>query len=335
MNTESKKERTWQEDLQQFAPGPQVLVAAVVLAICFFGFYWKVGSLDVFRRTWLEDDYQHGPFVPLFSLFLLWYRREMIIPFAGRGSLWGVPFLALWAVMRWAAVYFNFGSLPEYSMLPFLAGLALFVGGWQALHWAWPSVFFLIFMVRMPGDIQSFLSLPLQGIAARVSAFAIQTLGIPSMAQGHKIDISGAPEPLDIAQACSGLRMMMMFFAMCIGAAFLARKPVWERLFIVVTAVPIAVLANVMRIVVTAVCYKIALDHPSLADPAKVLHFVHDWAGYLIEMPAGLLLLWIELTLLSKLLMAPLPERPLVMGEMLDGRAPAPVAVRSSTRRER
>ena len=91
-----------------------------------------------FGRTWTQDDYQHGPFVPLFSLFLLWYRRDMIIPFAGRGSWWGLPFLALWAVMRWAAVYFNFGSLPEYSMLPFFAGLALFVGGWQALRWAWP-----------------------------------------------------------------------------------------------------------------------------------------------------------------------------------------------------
>ncbi len=211
--------------------------------------------------------------------------------------------------MRWAAVYFNFGSLPEYSMLPFFAGLALFVGGWQALHWAWPSIVFLLFMLPLPGDVQSLLSLPLQTVAARASAFIIQTLGIASMAQGHKIEISGAPEPLDVAQACSGLRMMMMFLAMCLGAAFIVRKPLWEKIFIIVSAIPIAVLGNVARIAVTAVCYKIALNNPSLAQPDKVLHFVHNWAGYLIEMPAGLLLLWIELTLLSKLLISPLPER--------------------------
>ena len=188
-----------------------------------------------FRHVVASDDYQHGPFVPLFSLFLLWYRRDMIIPFAGRGSWWGLAFLALWAAMRWAAVYFNFESLPEYSMLPFLAGLALFVGGWQALRWAWPSIVFLIFMIRLPGDVQSLLSLQLQGIATRLSVYVIQTLGIPAMAVGHVIQLSDDRQ-LNVAEACSGLRMMMMFFAMCIGAAFVVRKPVWEKLFIVASA---------------------------------------------------------------------------------------------------
>jgi exosortase len=325
MNTEPKRDRTWQEDLQQFVPGPQVLVAAAVLMICLVLFWWKTGLFGGLWATWQLDDYQHGPFVPLFSLFLLWYRRDMIIPFAGRGSWWGLAFLAFSIVMRWLAVYFNFGSLPEYSIVPFLAGLALFVGGWQALRWSWPSIVFLLFMLPLPGDVQSLLSLPLQGIAARTSTFIIQTLGIASMAQGHKIEISGAAEPLDVEQACSGLRMMMMFVAMCVGAAFIVRKPVWEKIFITISAIPIAVLGNVARITVTAICYKIALNNPSLADPAKVLHFVHDWAGYLIEMPAGMLLLWIELTLLSKLLISPLPERALVMGGLTEGRGPLAV----------
>jgi exosortase len=288
-------------------------------------------------HTWLnEDDYQHGWFVPPFSLFLLWYRRDMILPFKGRGSLWGLAFFGLWVVMRWLAVFFNFGSLPEYSMLPFFAGLALFVGGWQALHWAWPAIIFLGFALRMPGDVQSFLSLPLQGLAATMSAYIIQTLGIASMAHAHTIDISGAPEPLDVAQACSGLRMMMMFFAMSVGLAFVVRKPVWEKLLIVVSAIPIAVLANVMRIAVTAVLYKIALNNPSWPwcdKPLEVEHLVHTWAGYLIEMPSGLLLLWLEWTLLSKLLISPLPERPLVMGEFLKGQAP--LAVPQNPRRDR
>ena len=62
---------------------------------------------------------------------------------------WGLAFLALWALMRWAAVYFNFESLPEMSMLPFFAGLALFVGGWQAFRWAWPAIVFLVFMIPL------------------------------------------------------------------------------------------------------------------------------------------------------------------------------------------
>jgi exosortase/archaeosortase family protein len=120
---------------------------------------------------------------------------------------------------------------------------------------------------------------------------------------------------------------------MSFGVALLVRKPLWEKLLIFVSAIPIAVVANVMRIVVTAVCYKIALNNPSWGDPMKVEHFVHTWAGYLIEMPSGLLLLWLEWTLLSKLLIAPLPERPLVMGEFLTGQAP--LAVPRNPRRGR
>jgi exosortase len=329
MNTEPKRDRTWQEDLQQFIPGPQVLVVAAVLVGCFVWFYWS--SFDVFRRTWMEADYQHGPVVPLFSLFLLWYRREMIIPFAGRGSLWGLAFLALWAVMRWAAVYFNFGSLPEYSMLPFFAGLALFVGGWQALRWAWPAIIFLGFMVPMPGDVQGLISQQLQFVATRISVFIVQTLGIPAMAVGHWIQLTD-DRRLNIEDACSGLRMMMMFVAICVGAAFLVRKPLWEKLFIVASAIPIAVLGNVMRIVVTAIGSEIVHRYFSTVNPEHVVETIHDLAGYVIEMPAGLLLLWIELTLLSKLLISPLPERPLMLGQLLDGGA-APAAVRQNPRR--
>ena len=188
MNTEHKTDRTWQEDLRQMIPGPAVLVAIGLPGGCIRAGSTgrRIGRFAAHGRT---PDYQHGPFVPLFSLFLLWVRRDMIIPFTGRGSWWGLAFLALWAWMRLAAVYFNFGSLPEMSMLPFFAGLALFVGGWQALRWAWPAIVFLVFMLPLPGDVQGWLSLQLQGIATRISVFIIQTLGIPSVATGIRDSI--------------------------------------------------------------------------------------------------------------------------------------------------
>jgi exosortase len=319
MNTEQKTDRTWQEDLRQMTPKPAVLLALGCLAVAFAWFYKD--SYGEFRAVWSQPDYQHGPLVPLFSLCLLWIRRDMIIPFAGRGSWWGMAFLALWAWMRVAAVYFNFGSLPEMSMLPFFAGVALFVGGWQALRWAWPAIVFLAFMLPLPGDVQGWLSLQLQGIATRLSVFIIQTLGIPSVAQGNMILLTD--EPLNVAQACSGLRMMMMFFAICIGAAFVIKKPLWEKLLVIASAAPIAILGNVARIVVTAVGLEIARHWPSLVDAKSVEPTIHDVAGWVIEMPCGMLLLWLELTLLSKLLIPPLEERPLMMGTLQAEQAPS------------
>jgi exosortase len=329
-NTAPKTERTWQEDLRQMTPEPGVLAALACLVVAFCWFNWS--SFGALWRAWQQPDYQHGPFVPLFSLFLLWARREMIIPFRGRWSWWGMAFMAIWAWMRIATVYFNFGSLPEMSILPFFAGLALFVGGWQMLNWAWPAIVFLVFMLPMPGDIQALLSLQLQSVATRISVFVIQTLGIMCHPAGNVIYLTSGP--IEVAQACSGLRMMMMFFALCIGVAFVVKKPLWEKLVIIASAAPIAIVSNVARIVVTGICLEMARRWPGLMDSENAMKVIHDWAGYLIEMPCGMLLLWVELALLSKLLLPPLDERPLTMGAMLAGQA-SPGSVRRDRQERR
>ncbi len=153
-------------------------------------------------RTWKQEDYQHGFFVPLFSLFLLWFRRDMIPQSLGRGSLWGLPFFGLWALMRGAAIYYNYGTLPELSMLPFFVGVALFAGGWQGLRWAWPAILFLVFMLPLPGAVQDFSREQLQLLATKSSEYVIQTLGIPAIAEGNVIQLS--EHTLEVARPVVG-----------------------------------------------------------------------------------------------------------------------------------
>ena len=191
-------DRTWQEDLRQLIPEPRVLAAVVRAGGCFVWFYWSSIDMLGVARWWTQDDYQHGFVVPFFALFLLWLRRDMIIPFAGRGSWWGLAFLALWAVMRWAAVYFNFGSLPEMSMLPFFAGLALFVGGWQALRWAWPAIVFLVFMLPLPGDIQGLAQPAVAGHRHADERLCHSDLGDSRRGAGPRDSIDRQPQ-LDVA----------------------------------------------------------------------------------------------------------------------------------------
>jgi exosortase len=306
-------ERTVSEELQRLLPKPAVLAAWFVAAAAFVWFYWS-SITHLVGAWWTQDAYVHGFVVPIFALVLLWLRRDMITSSTERGSWWGLPVLALWAMIRWASVYFNYGSLPEYSMLVFFAGMAIFVGGWTGLRWSWPSIVFLFFMVPLPGAVQGAFSLALQGIAARMSVFVIQTLGLPAMAIGHKIQVGEASQPLDVAAACSGLKMLMLFFAMCVGMAFVVRRPLWEKIVLVASAAPIAVISNVIRIVSVALICEFARRWPALIsfeDPQKSIDF---WVGIFVMMPAGLLLLWAEMALMSKLMLAPLPERPLVVG---------------------
>jgi exosortase len=300
-------ERTFREELERFRPEPPVIAAWLLLAALFVWFYWS--SFERLVGVWYNQEaYVYGFIVPIFAVVLLWLRRDMLAACSGKGSWWGLAVLLLWALIRWGTVYFNYEAPREYSMLVFLLGMAIFVGGWSGLRWSWPAIVFLVFMIPLPGFVQGAFSLWLQRIAAKASEFVIQTVGVPAMAIGHKIQVGDAKQELDVAAACSGLKMLMLFFAMCVGMAFVAKRPLWEKIVLIVSAAPIAVISNVIRIVTVALICEGWRNLPQSA--------VDKWVGIFVMMPAGLLLLWGEMTLLSKLLIEAMPERPLVVGRV-------------------
>jgi exosortase len=188
--------------------------------------------------------------------------------------------------------------------MPCLAGLLLFVGGWKILHWAWPAVVFLVFMVPLPGFLADQFSHPLQRIGTIAGTYVIQTIGIPAVAQGNVISVPHGE--LGVAEACSGLRMMMLFGAVCAGMALSVKRTALEKLMIIASAAPIAVLANIARIVVTALLYEIA-------GPEWGEMLFHDLAGWFM-MPLAVLLLWLELELMSRIVIRRTASGPLTPG---------------------
>jgi exosortase len=302
----------WKTALRQ----PQVIVTGAILLGLFVFFYYKT-ILSLTNTYWTDPDYVHGFFVPLFSAFILWHRRDMLPSVPQKGSWWGLAFFAFWAFIVWSGAYFAYTWFEPFSIVPCLAGITLFVGGWQVFLWAWPALAFLFFIVPLPGLLSSFLSGPLQSIGTHVSVILIQTLGIPSIAQGNQIILRDA-QPLGVEEACSGIKMLMLFFTLCVGAAFIMRKPVWERVLIVVSAPPIAVLANVFRITLTAILFELAHQWPSVVSKEFADKVFHDFAG-LLMMPVALLILLGEMALMSKLMVQPVADRSVVVREASRG----------------
>ena len=219
----------WKTILRQ----PQVIITGAILIGLFFFFYYS--TIRALIDRYLNDpDYVHGFFVPLFSLYLLWYRRDMLPSVPQKGSWWGLAFFGFWAFIVWSGAYFAYDWFEPFSIVPCLAGIVLFIGGWQVFLWAWPALVFLFFIVPLPGLLASFLSGPLQSIGTHASVLVIQTLGIPSIAQGNVINLRDSQ--LEVEVACSGIKNLIMFFTLCVGAAFIMRKPVWERVLIVISA---------------------------------------------------------------------------------------------------
>jgi len=293
----------FRDELKAMQARPIVLIGWLAVAGAFLWVYASTLA-DLAHVWWKMPDYGHGFFVPVFSLVLLWVRRDMVKPWPQEGSWWGLGFLGIFGLFIVASAYFPYATPRRASIIPFLAGAALFVGGWRALRWSWPAIVFLVFMVPLPEAFSTLLRDPLQKLGTLSSVFLIQTLGIPATAQGNVIHLTEGQ--LGVVEACSGLRMLMLFFAVCVGAAFVLKQPWWEKVVIVISAVPIAVLANVFRITLTAVLHD--LVSTELAD--KVFH---DFAGMMM-MPVAIAVLSAELWLISHLVVEPTRVRPLPAG---------------------
>jgi exosortase len=247
-----------------------------------------------------EADYSHGFLVPLFSGYLLWSRRNLIGDFGATGTLWGIPLLICAAGMRWYAAYAFYPLIDASSLIPCLLGVVLIAGGGAAFKWAWPGILYLGFMMPLPGAVAGLLSHPLQRIATVSSTWLLQLLGVPAISRGNVIWLTTGK--VGVVEACSGLRMLMLFLAITVGASFLIKRPLWEKAFVALSALLIAVLTNILRITVTAILY----EYVGKEWAEKVFH---DLAGWLM-MPAAMLFLYLELSLLSKLFITPARSGP-------------------------
>jgi exosortase len=276
------------------------LAGAAALAALLWAFGPVLAGL---LHRWSHDSrYSHGWLVPLFSLYLLWSRRDRLTGKSPAPSWWGLPLLLAGLALAACGSYLYFDWLNAVALLPCLAGLAVLLGGRAALAWAWPALAFLVFMLPLPFRLETALAGPLQRVATLMSTYALQTVGFAAFSEGNIIRMGAVR--IGVVEACSGLSMLLIFFALSTAFAVVVRRPLWERLLLAASAVPIAVLANVTRITVTGVLHKVAGGE--VAD-----YVFHDLAGWLM-MPLALGMLWLELRLLSWVLVPrPVEEKPL------------------------
>jgi len=275
---------------------PRIAVAVVVALLIAWAYAPSVGMLV--GRWSSEQDYVYGFLVIPFSGWLLWARRDLLPEAPFQGSLWGLAFLAVCGVLRVAAAYMQWQLVEPLSLLPCLAGVAVLALGWQGLLWSWPSILYLVFMIPLPGFVAQMLSQPLQEIGANTSTYLLQSFGVPASVHGTVISLSRWE--LGVEEACSGIRMLMLFLAVCAGAAMaMMQRPAWERIILILSSILIAVIANVIRITVTGILYE--TTGPEWAEAV-----FHDLAGWFM-MPLAVVLLWMEMLILS-LLFPPQPQ---------------------------
>lgn len=262
---------------------------AFALGLTFLGAYSQ--ALIQVSDDWARyPQYSHGYLVPFFAIFLLWIRKPLWEQASWHPNIIGAPVLAaglaLWnyGILTFRDYYVNL------SLIITLAGVVLFVGGRSIFRWAWPAIGFLIFMLPLPFRVEDAFSQQLRNVATQSTTYLLQTLGYPAVAEGNIILLDDIR--LGVEAACSGIGMLMTFFALATAMAFLVDKP-WQRVVLILSAVPIAVIVNVLRITATGIAhYEVGKELANL--------IMHDLAGWLM-MPMALGLLGLTLWFLKHL----------------------------------
>ena len=271
---------------------PAALAAGLLLALALVAAY-APNFLDLGRR-WLDDpNYTHGFLVAPIALAILWQRRDLLARLPIAPSPWGWLFLAATLALRGYLYHRNEQWLETATIPLVIAGLTLAFFGRRIARVALPAIAFLWLMMPLPSGINDLIAGPLQTLATIGSTALLQVMGLPVVAEGNVILIGAAR--LEVARACNGLSMLLSFITLIGAVAFLARSlPLWQRVVLLLSTVPIALVSNILRITATAWAYH-------LLGVKKGEEFAHDMAGWLM-MPIALGLCWVELRLLSWLI---------------------------------
>ncbi|MEZ6125051.1 MAG: exosortase/archaeosortase family protein [Planctomycetaceae bacterium] len=264
--------------------------AAWTAAFC-AGLWLLFGDLMAsFINRWAtEPQYSHGFAIPLMACGLGWFLFDRVTAGKATSNPWGLAWISGGVLLHIIGVYVFIEFADSLGLLCCIAGGIILIWGQRLTLAIWPAILFLVFMFPLPFRIERLLSGPLQLYGAEQAAWYIRVCGIPAVAQGSMILMG--EHKLGVAEACSGMRMLTVFIAISVATMIISRRTLWEKLVILFSAVPIALICNITRIVATALAYQMA--GPDLAD----LVF-HDLSGWLM-MPGAMLLLYLLLKTLD------------------------------------
>uniref|UniRef100_Q07SN6 Eight transmembrane protein EpsH n=1 Tax=Rhodopseudomonas palustris (strain BisA53) TaxID=316055 RepID=Q07SN6_RHOP5 len=246
---------------------------------------------EAVRRWSTQDEYSHGFLIPVVSGWLFWTRREALRASLGQQSWLGVLVILLAGAMH---VFGSLSALFIVSQMGFvvaLMGIALAFGGQAFLRTAFVPIFFLFFAIPLPYFIDATLSWRLQLISSDLGALFIRTMQIPVYLEGNVIDLGSYK--LQVVEACSGLRYLYPLMSLGFLAAYLFQAPIWQRLIVFLSTIPITILMNSLRIGIVGIIV-------NFSGPQDADGFLHMFEGWIIFVGCALLLLG-EMYLLTAL----------------------------------
>ena len=260
----------------------------LIFASAFFLFYQHTVS-TLFYDWKTNPNFSHGFLIPFIAVYMGWCKKEELASIEAKPSRWGILILLAGMGLHVLGTLGAELFILRCSLILTLVGVIVFVYGFAMLKALWIPAAYLFLMIPLPSIIWNKIAFPLQLFAARMSAEVIQLIGIPVFREGNILHLSNTS--LEVVDACSGLRSLTSLIALSGIFAFLAPLSAVKKSILFFSAVPVAVVVNVIRLSITAaMAYWIS--------PETAHGFLHDISGLIIF---GLALILIYLIFILEL----------------------------------
>ena len=247
------------------------LAVAVAGAAAFFSY-----GIEALIVAWKLPEYSHGPLIPVLSgLLFLRQLKEVPVQETVRTRWPGVAVIALAIAVGLLGRLAHIADITAYAIIIWVWGILLTSFGLRTGLLFWPPVLHLVYMLPLPGVIYYKLSTTLQFISSELGVQFLQWLGVPVYLEGNIIDLG--VYKLHVAEACSGLRYLFPILSFSYIFAVLYRGPMWHKAVLLLSAVPITVLMNSVRIAIAGVL----VNSYGVEWVEGFTHFFEGWVIFL------------------------------------------------------
>ncbi len=231
---------------------------------------WKIGIIgtlfymmfhpEIVRlcRSWTDSSESHGMLIPAFSLYFVFQVREELGRTVGKASIVGFLSMIGCLAAYLFAINYQYGYPKPILMILMIAAIVFALGGWRILRLVWLPILFLWFAIPLPSSIHEGITIPMRMMASSVAAVILNFFpDVTCHASGVLIHgaYKGEGFDLNVAEACSGMRLLRAFVALGVAMAYLEKRPLAHRLVLLASTIPIAILCNVIRVLLTGIIY--------------------------------------------------------------------------------
>ncbi len=270
----------------QLTSNQKLFIIALIMAFAaYFG-----GLSDLVTRWNNQEEYGHGYFIPLITLWFLWSRKSALIASIGESSWVGPALIAIATIGLILGELSAIFVLIQFGFLLTAIGLILSYGGKSLLKVSWLPIAFLLFAIPLPYFVGAQLSWRLQLISSELGVSFLRLLGNSVFLEGNVIDLG--VYKLQVVEACSGLRYLYPLLSISFLMAYMFKAALWKRALVFISAIPITIVMNSARIAMVG----ILVNHWGNNQAEGFLHYFEGWIIFMI----CLLILVAEILILER-----------------------------------